>query len=74
VKYKLIRKLKGCPLPVGTVSGESKKHDGWNVYGFAWTVPSKSCIPDNRECFFPYWLCACMPHYFKPLPTGAGRG
>ena len=59
MRYKLIRKLKGCPLPVGTVS------DGYclGMYRF------EANIPDHRAWDIPAWLCASMPHYFRRVKT-----
>ena len=66
MKYKLKRKLRGCPMPVGTVSSEVvRRGDSITTwYDFAWTYPTRSCIPDNRVCKIPAWLCGSMPYYF----------
>jgi len=67
MKYKLIRKLHKCPLPVGTVSGELDYVMGIQIYRFAYTVPSQSSIPDTRAWEIPSWICGSMPYYFKPI-------
>lgn len=67
MRYRLIRKLKGCLLPVGTVSGELEYVMGIQVYRFQWTVPTRSSIPDNRGNEIPAWMCGAMPHYFRAV-------
>jgi hypothetical protein len=69
MKFKLIRKLKNCPMPIGTVSGEMVIRDGYAMYCFPWVRKSKSCIPDNRENVTFAWMCACMPYYFKAVKS-----
>lgn len=67
MKYKLIRKLKDCMIPVGSVSGELEYVLGIQIHRFTHTVPSRSCIPDNRAWEIPAWICSSMPHYFRKI-------
>lgn len=67
MRYKLIRKLKGCLLPVGTVSGEVEYVTGIQYYRFSWTAPTRSSRPDDRRWDIPGWMCDSMPHYFRAV-------
>ncbi len=70
MKYKLIRKLRKCPLPVGSV-GEEDCVMGEMLCRFRWTGPARSCIPDERAWEIPLWLCQSIPHHFKKVRSNA---
>lgn len=66
MKYRLIRNLWKCPMPVGA-EGECVIVHGAAFYRFKCTLPNKYHVPDTRSWRIPEWICQCMPHYFKKV-------
>lgn len=58
MKYVLKRKLRGCPLPVGTVSD----YNSSGMVRFSYKYPAERGI---RVWRLPRWLCYSMPYYFR---------
>ena len=67
MNYKLIRKLKGVPLPVGMVTTEEMEQSGVVTCLFRKPLSRKNCYTDFLEWRVPRWLCSSMPYYFRAV-------
>lgn len=66
MKYRLIRALWKCPLPVGSEAEPGYKAGEFNGI-------CRFCTPLGLEWRIPSWLCASMPHYFREVREGKGK-